>query len=75
MEKDLSKYIFDADNPKGFKAYGLLKKIFKDQNILLVIDLFFFNEIFKDIIWTADIIEEVWDKPENFEELSSNEKM
>ena len=75
MEKNLSKYIFDADNPKGFKAYGLLKKIFKDQNILLVIDLFFFNEIFKDIIWTADIIEEVWDKPENFEELSSNEKM
>lgn len=75
MAKDLSKYIFDVDNPKGFKAYGLLKKIFKDQNILLVIDLFFFNEIFKDIIWTEDVIEEIWDKPDNFLELSSNEKM
>ncbi|MFK7947296.1 MAG: AAA family ATPase [Saprospiraceae bacterium] len=75
MAKDLSKYIFDADNPQDFKAYGLLKKIFKDQNILLVIDLFFFNEIFKDIIWTDDVIEEIWDKPDGFEELSSNEKM
>lgn len=75
MAKDLSKYVFDVDNPKGFKVYGLLKKIFKEQNILLVIDLFFFNEIFKDIIWTEDVIEEIWDKPDNFRELSSNEKM
>ena len=75
MTNDLSKYVFDINNPKGFAAYGLLKKIFKEQNILLVIDLFFFNELFKKEIWTPDVVDEIWDKPDNFEELSSNDKM
>jgi predicted ATPase len=73
--EDWSKYIFDPKNPKGFKAYNLLKKILKDGNAMLVTDLYYFNELFKEEIWTKDVIEELWDVPDNFEDLSSNEKV
>jgi predicted ATPase len=72
--EDWSKYIFDPKNPKGFKAYNLLKKILKDGNAMLVTDMYYFNELFKKEIWTKDVIDELWDIPDNFEELSSNEK-
>jgi len=73
--KDWSKYVFDPKNPKDFKAYKLLKKIFKDGNTTLVTDIYYFNELFKKEIWTQDVIDELWDDlPENFSELSSNEK-
>jgi hypothetical protein len=72
--EDWSKYIFDPKNPKGFKAYNLLKKILKDGNAMLVTDMYYFNELFKKEIWTKDVVDELWDVPDNFEELSSNEK-
>jgi predicted ATPase len=72
--EDWSKYIFDPKNPKGFKAYNLLKKILKDGNAMLVTDMYYFNELFKKEIWTKDVIDELWDIPDNFDELSSNEK-
>lgn len=73
--EDWSKYIFDPKNPRDFKAYGLLKKILKDGNAMLVTDMYYFNELFKKEIWTQDVIDELWDNmPDNFNELSSNEK-
>jgi predicted ATPase len=72
--EDWSKYIFDPKNPKGFKAYNLLKKILKDGNAMLVTDMYYFNELFKKEIWTKDVVDELWDVPDNFDELSSNEK-
>lgn len=73
--EDWSKYIFDPQKPRDFKAYKLLKKILKDGNAMLVTDMYYFNELFKKEIWTQDLIDELWDKmPDNFNELSSNEK-
>ncbi|MFK7950312.1 MAG: AAA family ATPase [Saprospiraceae bacterium] len=73
--EDWSKYIFDPKKPKDFKAYKLLKKILKDGNAMLVTDMYYFNELFKEEIWTKDVVEELWDNmPDNFNELSSNEK-
>jgi len=72
--EDWSKYVFDPKNPKDFKAYKLLKKILKDGNAMLVTDMYYFNELFKKEIWTKDVVDELWDKPDNFSELSSNEK-
>ena len=73
--EDWQKYIFDPKNPKGFKARKLLEKILKDNNTFLVMDMYYFNELFKNEIWTQDVINELWDKPDDFNELSSNEKM
>ncbi|MGB0862047.1 MAG: hypothetical protein ACPGXZ_03970, partial [Saprospiraceae bacterium] len=73
--EDWQKYIFDPKNPKGFKAYNLLKKIIKEGNTLLLTDMYYFNELYKNEIWTKDVIDELWDKPDNFEELSANEKV
>lgn len=72
--EDWKKYVFDPKNPKGFKAYNLLKKILKSENTLLIYDSFFFNELFKKEIWTQDLIDVFWDVPANFSDLSSNEK-
>lgn len=72
--EDWKKYVFDPKNPKGFKAYNLLKKILKSENTLLIYDSFFFNELFKKEIWTQDLIDDFWDVPANFSDLSSNEK-
>jgi predicted ATPase len=41
---------------------------------MLVTDMYYFNELFKKEIWTKDVIDELWDIPDNFDELSSNEK-
>ena len=73
--EDWQKYIFDPKNPKGFKAYNLLKKIIKEGNTLLLTDMYYFNELYKNEIWTKDVIDELWDKPDDFEELSSNKKV
>ena len=73
--EDWQKYIFDPKNPKGFKAYNLLKKIIKDGNTLLLTDMYYFNELYKNEIWTKDVVDELWDKPDNFDELSANEKV
>lgn len=73
--EDWQKYIFDPKKPKGFKAYNLLKKLIKDGNTLLLTDVYYFNELYQSEIWTKDVVEELWDKPDNFEELSGNEKV
>ncbi|MEZ4885198.1 MAG: AAA family ATPase [Chitinophagales bacterium] len=73
--EDWSKYIFDPKNPKDFKAYKLLKNIFKDNNTLLITDMYYFNELFKKEIWTQDMIDELWDDiPSDFSDLAGNKK-
>jgi predicted ATPase len=69
--EDLEKYIFDPANPTGFKAYKLLLKIIKDRQNIVYLDYYFFLEIFSKEIFDNEMINEVWDKPDNFDELSS----
>ncbi|MFT6962225.1 MAG: putative ATP-binding protein involved in virulence [Flammeovirgaceae bacterium] len=73
--EEIEKYIFDPENPKAFKAYGLLKKIIKDKNNVVFIDPYFFGEIFHDEIFDRELVDEIWDKPNDFDELSGIDKM
>lgn len=72
--ENIEKYIFDPENPDKFLAYDLLLKIIKDRNNLVFIDPYFFVEIFEKEIFDEETVKEIWDKPDNFEELSGVEK-
>ncbi|MCP4133001.1 MAG: AAA family ATPase [bacterium] len=72
--EDLARYTFDPDHPKDFLAYKLLLKILKDRNNYVIIDPFFIAEIFDKDIFDEEITDEIWDKPNNFNDLSGIQK-
>lgn len=67
--ENIEKYIFDPANPKDFKAYGLLRKIFKDKNNLSFVGYEFFFKLFEKIIFDKELEDEIWDKPANWNSL------
>ena len=73
-EKDLEKYIFDPQNPKQCKSYNLLLNIAKKKNLVYV-SSDFTNVLYEDIIINDSFNEELWDKPDKYEELDVNEKI
>ena len=72
--EDLEKYLFDPKNPKGFKSYKLLAEIIRRGRNIASIDYYFFIELFKKEIFTNDFVDKLWDKPDNFNELTPNQK-
>ena len=72
--EELEKYLFDPRNPKGFKSYKLLAEIIRKGKNAAFIDYSFFIEIFSDKIFNKDFIDKLWDKPDNFNRLTSKQK-
>ena len=71
--KEIEKYIFDPNNPNKCKAYKLLVKIAKQKP-----PVFFSPNILRYLIgekFLSDSIkEELWDIPNNYEDLSTLDK-
>jgi predicted ATP-binding protein involved in virulence len=72
-KNDIEKYIFDPSNPKQCKSYNLLLKNLKKESFSFFspefLQYFFANQIFD-----KDFELELWDKPNNFNELVPLEK-
>lgn len=72
--ENIEKYIFDPQNPKGFKAYGLLRKIFKDGDNVAFLGYNFFIKWFEQSIFDKDLEKKLWDKPNDYSLLTYVEK-
>ncbi len=73
-QEEIEKYIFDPNNPKQCKSYKLLLNIAKKENATFFSPEFlqyFFGE---QIIKNPAIENELWDKPDNYQELSICDK-
>jgi predicted ATP-binding protein involved in virulence len=73
-DKEIEKYIFDPKNPKQCKSYKLLLNIAKRDPLVYVSSDFITLDYEKDIVGTH-FNNELWDKPDNYEELSVLEKV
>jgi len=73
-QEDLSKYIFDLQNPKAFVVYDLLLKVVKDMDHQVLFDEFFLYELFRDQIFDKEFEGKLWDKPRDFKQLTTKEK-
>jgi predicted ATP-binding protein involved in virulence len=73
--EDLDKYIFDPKNPKGCKVYNLLLKIVKEGNNAAFISPYFFIHFFEEKIFDQEVLNSLWDKPNNFNELKVVDKV
>lgn len=74
MEEDYSKYVFDPQNPRAFKAYGLLKKILQSENLAILIDEDMFFNIFEEEIFHPEMVSSIWDMPEDFKSMNVLQK-
>jgi len=73
MQEDLRKYLFDPNNPKECKAYKLLIRVAKSKP-----SVFFSPNILRYLLkdkLSILIKEELWDVPENYDDLSILEKL
>jgi predicted ATP-binding protein involved in virulence len=73
-QEEIEKYIFDPNNPKQCKSYKLLLNIAKKENATFFSPEFlqyFFGE---QIIKNPAIENELWDKPDNYQQLSIYDK-
>lgn len=73
-QEEIEKYIFDPNNPKQCKSYKLLLNIAKKENATFFspefLQYFFGEQIVKNQV----IENELWDKPDNYQELSICDK-
>ncbi|MEA2029675.1 MAG: AAA family ATPase, partial [Campylobacterota bacterium] len=75
IDKDeIEKYIFDPDNPKACKSYKLLLNIVKKETYS------YFSPDFVHYLFSEQIINnkfetQLWDKPKNYNQLNSLEKL
>ena len=72
--EELEKYLFDPKNPKGFKSYKLLADIIKKRENVVFADYYFIVEIFEKEIFSEEVVDGMWDKPDDFGQLSSHQK-
>ena len=72
--EDIEKYLFDIENPKGFKSYRLLVEIIRKGKNVAFVDPYFLIEIFKEQIAKQNIFSALWDEPENFDQLTFQEE-
>ena len=73
--EDLEKYLFDPENPKGFKSYKLLAEIVRKEESAAFIDPYFLSEIFKKQLSAKGVFDNPWDKPDNFDQLDFHQKI
>jgi len=71
---EIEKYIFDPKHPKQCKSYKLLLRIAKKENSV------FFSPAFLQYFFGQDLLngrfrEDLWDEPDNYLELSFQEKI
>lgn len=71
---DIDKYIFNPQNPKQCKSYTLLLKIAKKENLVYISDDFIAT-VFENVIINNDFKSELWDIPDNFEDLDVGSKV
>ena len=75
IDKDeIEKYIFDPENPKKCKSYNLLLNIAKKEN-LVYIDSDFLLPFYESQILNEKFDNDLWDKPDNYDDLSIGEKI
>lgn len=75
MMEELEKYLFDPKNPKGFKSYKLLTEIVRGEKNVAFVDYYFLIEIFKEEIFSQNVVDSMWDKPDDFNQLTSHQKV
>ena len=73
-ENEIEKYIFDPNNPRQCKSYNLLLNIAQKDNITYV-SSDYLAFAFKNIILNKQFDSLLWDKPDNYEELSIDKKI
>lgn len=71
---EIDKYIFDPENPRRCKSYNLLLQIAKHKNMVYVSSGFFIYFYGNEIV-NREFEEKIWDKPDNYSDLSFNEKV
>jgi len=71
---EIEKYIFDPENPKQCKSYDLLLKIAKKDNYTFFSPEFL-QYFFIDQIITKELEDSLWDKPDNYYDLTPFEKL
>ena len=74
-KSEIDKYIFDPENPKQCLVYKLLLNIAKKQDIHTYISKDFFYQFFISDEILNQIEKELWDIPNNYKELSKNQKI
>lgn len=73
---ELKPMLFDPSVPvREFEGYGLLLKLFKDRKNLVFLEPYAMAEIFHDQIWTNEVVNEFYNKPADFDQLSGSEKL
>ena len=73
-ENEIEKYIFDPENPRQCKSYNLLLNIAQKDNIAFI-SSYYLAFAFKNIILNKQFDSLLWDKPDNYEELSIDKKI
>lgn len=73
-KEEIQKYIFDPDNPKQCKSYELLLRTAKREHYMFLSPNFM-QQFFADEILDEEFKKDIWDLPDNYNELSSLEKI
>ncbi len=71
---EIETYIFDPNNPRQCKSYNLLLNIAQKDNITYI-SSDYLALAFKNIILNKQFDSLLWDKPDNYEELSIDKKI
>jgi len=75
LDPEAEKYVFDPANPTQFKAYDLLLKITKERNNVVFFSPEYLLEIFHAELFDNEWDKKLWDKPDNYAQLSYAEKI
>ena len=71
---EIDKYIFDPNNPKQCKSYGLLLNIAQKENSSYFSPEFL-RYFFAEQVITEKFDDEIWDKPDNYDLLLPYKKL
>lgn len=73
-KEEIQKYIFDPNNPQQCKSYKLLLRTAKREHLMFVSPNFM-QQIYADEILDDEFKAEIWDLPDDYEKLTSLEKI
>lgn len=72
--ENLDKYVFDPANPRQCKVYDYLVTLLATREMSAFIAPYYFIEIYKDHLLTPTEKAELWDVPDNMNELNGVEQ-
>ncbi len=72
--ENIDKYIFDPKDPKKCKVYTLLLQILKDKTFATMLSPLFYLQLFEETL-EKKFEEEIWDKPDNYDSMSFDDKV